>query len=426
MEHINIFWFRRDLRLEDNHGFYRALNSEEKVLPIFIFDSEILSQLPNRNDKRVDFIYQALTQMNAQLPEDKKIHFFFGKPLEIYQQLIKKYHVSKVFCNEDYEPYAIGRDLEIQKFLETQNIGFETFKDQVIFHKDDVLKADGKPYTVYTPYSRIWKERFNPEFLTAFPSEQLWDNIAEIPSEKTYSLEELGFEKTDLAFKKPMIKVPEGYATLRDFPYDDATTKVSMHLRFGTVSVREVLRETEAFGKFWSEVIWREFFMSILYHFPHVQNRAFKEIYGDFIWKNNEVDFQKWCEGKTGYPIVDAGMRELNATGYMHNRVRMITASFLIKHLQIDWRWGEAYFAEKLLDFDLALNNGNWQWVAGTGVDASPSYRVFNPYLQQEKFDKQFKYIKKWIPEFNTSAYPNPMVEHDVARKEYLEKLKKK
>lgn len=426
MEHINIFWFRRDLRLEDNHGFYRALNSEEKVLPIFIFDSEILSQLPNRNDKRVDFIHQALMQMNAQLPEDKKIHFFFGKPLEIYQQLIKKYHVSKVFCNEDYEPYAIGRDLEIQKFLETKNIGFETFKDQVIFHKDDVLKADGKPYTVYTPYSRIWKERFNPEFLTAFPSEDHWDNIADIPSEKTYSLEELGFEKTDLVFKKPTIKVPEGYATLRDFPYDDATTKVSMHLRFGTVSVREVLRETEAFGKFWSEVIWREFFMSILYHFPYVQNRAFKEIYGDFTWKNNEVDFQKWCEGKTGYPIVDAGMRELNATGYMHNRVRMITASFLIKHLQIDWRWGEAYFAEKLLDFDLALNNGNWQWVAGTGVDASPSYRVFNPYLQQEKFDKQFKYIKKWIPEFNTSAYPNPMVEHDVARKEYLEKLKKK
>lgn len=426
MEKMNIFWFRRDLRLEDNHGFYKALTSEEKVLPIFIFDSDILSQLPNKKDARVDFIHQTLMQMNASLPENKKIHFFFGKPLEIYQQLIQKYNISKVFCNEDYEPYAIGRDLEIQKFLEAKNIGFETFKDQVIFHKDEVLKADGKPYTVYTPFSRAWKERFKPEFLNAFPSEKHLENIADVHQEKAYKLEDLGFEKSGKTFSKPSTKVPDGYATLRDFPYDDATTKLSVHLRFGTISVRKVLRETEVFGKFWSEVIWREFFMSILYHFPRVQNSAFKEIYGNFNWKNKEEDFKKWCEGKTGYPIVDAGMRELNTTGYMHNRVRMITASFLIKHLQIDWKWGEAYFAEKLMDFDLALNNGNWQWVAGTGVDASPSFRVFNPYLQQEKFDKHFKYIKKWMPEFNTSSYPKPMVEHETARNEYLAKLKKK
>lgn len=425
MEKLNIFWFRRDLRLEDNHGFYKALISNEKVLPIFIFDEDILSQLPNKKDRRVDFIFQALQRMNAELPEHKKIHFFIGKPLEIYEELVQKYSISKVFCNEDYEPYAIGRDLEIQKFLEKNNIIFETYKDQVIFHKDEVLKADGNPYTVYTPYSKMWKQNFKTEFLDKFPSEKNLENIAEIPLEKEISLEDLGFEKTDIQFQEPVISVPENYATLRDFPYNDATTRLSVHLRFGTVSVRKVLRETETFGKFWGEVIWREFFMSIMYHFPHVQNRAFKEIYGDFSWKNNEDDFRKWCEGKTGYPIVDAGMRELNATGYMHNRVRMIVASFLIKHLLIDWKWGEAYFAEKLLDFDLALNNGNWQWVAGTGVDASPYYRVFNPYLQQEKFDKEYKYVKKWVPEYNTPSYPKPMIEHDVARKLYLEKLKK-
>lgn len=426
MENINIFWFRRDLRLEDNHGFYKALTSSEKVLPIFIFDRDILSLLPDKKDQRVDFIFQALEQMNAELPLGRKIHIFHGKPLEIFQELVGKYKISKVFCNEDYEPYAIGRDLEIQKFLESQHIGFETFKDQVIFHKDDVLKADGKPYTVYTPYSKVWKARFTQELLQPFPSEDYLEHIAEIPLQKTYTLQDLGFEKTQFMFVKPRVKVPEGYATLRDFPYDDATTRLSMHLRFGTISVRRVLRETEKFGKFWSEVIWREFFMSILFHFPRVQNSAFKEIYGNFDWKNREEDFERWCEGKTGYPIVDAGIRELNATGYMHNRVRMVVASFLIKHLQIDWRWGEAYFAQKLLDYDLALNNGNWQWVAGTGVDASPSYRVFNPSIQQEKFDKNQRYIKKWVPEFGTPSYPQPMVVHETARNEYLEKLKNK
>lgn len=426
MEKINIFWFRRDLRLEDNHAFFKALSSCEKVLPIFIFDSDILHLLSNKEDRRVDFIHQALMDMNERLPEGKKIHFFLGKPLEIYQQLVNKYNINKVFCNEDYEPYAIGRDLEVQKFLESKNIHFESFKDQVIFHKDEVLKADGKPYTVYTPYSKMWKEKFKPAYLVSYPSEEYTENIAKISVEKNLTLEDLGFIKTPISFSKPTVIVPDGYATLRDFPSHDATTKLSIHLRFGTISVRKALRETEVFGKFWSEVIWREFFMSILYHFPRVQNHAFKEIYGNFAWKNKEEDFQKWCHGRTGYPIVDAGMRELNTTGYMHNRVRMITASFLIKHLQIDWRWGEAYFAEKLLDFDLALNNGNWQWVAGTGVDASPSFRVFNPYLQQEKFDKNLQYIKKWVPELNTSAYPKPMVNHETARKEYLEKLKNK
>ena len=426
MEKLAIFWFRRDLRLDDNHGFYKALTSGQKVLPIFIFDEDILSLLPNKKDKRVDLIYQALEQMNLALPEKQKIHIFYGKPLKIFKSIVSKYQISKVFCNEDYEPYAIGRDLEVQKFLETQNIEFESFKDQVIFHKDEVLKSDGKPYTVYTPYSKAWKTRLKEEDLQNFPSEKQVKNIVELIPEQQYRLEDFGFEKTSFELKKPQVKVPYNYAVLRDIPNDDATTHLSMHLRFGTISVRKVLRETKDSEKFWNEVIWREFYMSILYHFPYVQNAAFREIYGNFTWKNNEEDFKKWCEGKTGYPIVDAGMRELNTTGYMHNRVRMITASFLIKHLQIDWKWGEAYFAEKLLDFDLALNNGNWQWVAGTGVDASPGFRVFNPHIQQTKFDPDYKYVKKWVPEWNTSAYPKPMVIHEIARNEYLEKLKSK
>lgn len=424
---LNLFWFRRDLRLIDNHGLYEALKLELPVLPIFIFDTNILDKLENKEDKRVDFIFQALEKLNEYLEKQgKSIQIFYGKPLEIYENLSQQYEIGNVFCNEDYEPYAIKRDQEIKDFLASKNINFYLFKDQVIFQKDEITKADGKPYTVYTPYSKQWLLKFNDQNLEFFASEKKLENLLNI-EKQNITLENIGFKKTNYLFETPKInlEILEKYQETRDFPTLE-TSQMSVHLRFGTISARKLVKLASELNDntYLKELIWREFFMQILWYFPNVIHHSFKEKYDNIAWENNEELFQKWCEGKTGYPIVDAGMRELNETGLMHNRVRMVCASFLTKHLLIDWRIGEAYFAEKLIDYDLSANNGNWQWSAGSGCDAAPYFRVFNPEEQQKKFDPKFIYIKKWVKEFGTSAYPKPIIEHKFARERALKRYK--
>lgn len=427
MDKISIFWFRRDLRLKDNHGLYQALESGKKVLPIFIFDEDILDLLENKSDKRVDFIVQALQTLNYFLKsKNKGIKIFKGKPLEIYKKLTENYEIEAVYCNEDYEPYAIKRDQEIADFLASKNIAFHSFKDQVIFHKDEIVKADKKPYTVYTPYSKLWLNEFQKVDLQGFISEKKLDNLLEIPFEEL-KIEDIGFQKTDFTFEIPEadLHIIKTYEETRNFPAVKGTTQLGVHLRFGTISVRKLAKIAKENNlTFLKELIWREFFMQILYHFPKVVNHSFKTKYDAIPWENNPKFLEKWKAGKTGFPIVDAGMRELNATGFMHNRVRMITASFLIKHLLTDWRIGEAYFAEKLMDYDLSANNGNWQWCASSGCDAAPYFRIFNPDEQQKKFDPDFKYIKKWIPEFGTKYYPKPILEHKKAREKVLKVYK--
>lgn len=419
---ISIFWFRRDLRLEDNVGLCQALASGFAVFPIFIFDETILEQLEDKKDRRVDYIHQALSAINLELKKyGSKLTSFYGKSLDIFQQLSEEYDIQSVFCNRDYEPKAIRRDTEIYTFFKNQNIPFKAFKDQVIFDKNDVVKNDGKPYTVYTPYSKKWKELLTEKDYQVHEADYtgfLKQNFTEI-----HSLKEIGFQKTDMVFEKPILDllIITEYDKYRDFPALQRTTQLGIALRFGTISIRKCIEFALQHNQTWlSELIWREFFMQILYHFPKVVNQSFKAKYDNIQWRNNEQEFECWCAGKTGYPIVDAGMRQLNETGYMHNRVRMIVASFLCKHLLIDWRWGETYFAQKLNDYDLSANNGNWQWVAGSGCDAAPYFRVFNPTTQTEKFDKNLEYIKKWLPEFGTNDYPKPIVEHAFARERVL------
>ncbi|MGZ5211652.1 MAG: cryptochrome/photolyase family protein [Kaistella sp.] len=426
-EKLSVFWFRRDLRLADNHGLYQALMSGNKVLPIFIFDTEILSQLENKVDRRVDFIFQALNNINDELQKTgKSIQIFHGKPLEVFQKITDQYSIAKVYCNEDYEPSAIKRDRAVAEFLKTKNIDFHSFKDQVHFHKNDILKADQTPYTVYTPYSKQWLLKYNAEQPENYPSEQYLHNFENVERQK-FSLEMIGFRSTGLIFKRPEInfEIIKHYHETRNFPATK-TSEMSVHLRFGTISVRALAKTAAALNEtYLKELIWREFFMQILYHFPTVVHHSFKAKYDRIPWLYDDGNLKKWQEGRTGFPMVDAGMRELNETGLMHNRVRMVCASFLTKHLLIDWRIGEAYFAEKLLDYDLSANNGNWQWSAGSGCDAAPYFRVFNPEEQQKKFDPDFIYIKKWVKEFGTSAYQKPMVDHKFARERALETYKK-
>lgn len=422
---VNIFWFRRDLRLHDNSGLYHALKAGIPVLPVFIFDTDILDELEDKNDRRVEFIHLALREMQQQLvKQGSTLDVRYGKPEEVFPQLLKDYAVSSVYTNTDYEPYARQRDAAIEKMLSKKGIGFHSFKDQVILEKGEVLKEDGKPYTVFTPYSRRWKATIKKEHLQYYPVENYFANFYQQAPLPVISLEKMGFAPAGISFpgkewKKEIIR---HYKEQRDYPAIEGTSRLSVHLRFGTISIRELAREAGALNEtFLNELIWRDFYHMILWHFPKVVCHAFKPEYDNIKWRNNEQEFQAWCRGQTGYPIVDAGMRELNATGFMHNRVRMIVASFLTKHLLIDWRWGEAYFAKKLLDFDLAANNGGWQWAAGSGCDAAPYFRVFNPYLQTQKFDPDLKYIRHWVPELDEFAYPQPIVVHELARKRCLE-----
>lgn len=426
---VSVFWFRRDLRLDDNVGLLEALKGSDPVLPIFIFDTEILDKLPEE-DARVSFIFETLQSMRQELQElDSSLALYHGKPEEIFDDIISKYNVSKVYTNRDYEPYAKERDASIQELLDSNNIEFETFKDQVFFEKDEVVKSDGDPYVVYTPYMKLWKETFKNTKLTIYYNSDYLDNFIKNSRLPNLSLKDMGFEKSD-------IEVPEydvtptliqNYEATRNYPAKDSTSHLGAHLRFGTVSIRKMLKKAIAEKNeiFWQELIWREFFMQILWHFPNTVTESFKKKYDRIEWRNNEEEFKLWKQGKTGYPMVDAGMRQLNRSGFMHNRVRMLVGSFLCKHLLIDWRWGEAYFAEKLLDYEMSSNVGNWQWIAGSGVDAAPYFRIFNPTTQIDDYDKDHEYIKKWVPEFGTDKYPDKMVDHKEARERALATYKK-
>ena len=420
MKKIAVFWFRRDLRLDDNAGLYHALKSKDSVLPIFIFDKNILDKLEDKNDKRVEFIHDAILDLNTKLTElNSSIKVFYSTPEKVFKELVKEYDITTVYTNHDYEPYADERDLGVKEFLVKHKIGFKSYKDQCIFEKDEVTKDDGKPYTVFTPYSRKWKLRLTDYHVKPYPNKKYFSNFLKSDSFQIPTLKQLGFEKTDLETPSKTISksVVTNYKEQRDFPAIKGTSKLSVHLRFGTVSIRALAKQALVLNETWlNELIWRDFYMTILYHFPHAAKNSFKPQYDRIVWRNNETEFKAWCEGKTGFPIVDAGMRELNNTGFMHNRVRMIVASFLVKDLLIDWRWGEAYFAQKLLDFDLSANNGGWQWASGSGCDSAPYFRVFNPTEQTKKFDPKYEYIKKWIPEFNTPDYPKPIVDHAAAR----------
>ena len=422
---VNIFWFRRDLRLDDNVGFYNALKSEHPVLPIFIFDEEILKKLP-KDDARLTFIYETLQKMRTKL-EDKNtssIAMFHGEPATIYKNLLEKYNIDTVFTNRDYEPYAKDRDDKIQQLLNDNNIKFKTFKDQVIFEQNEVTKKDGLPYVVYTPYMKVWKEQFKTHTLDFYYTSSFLKNLIQDKELPNLTLSDIGFTKSNQKIKKHIVTpaLIQNYEDTRNFPAQDSTSKLGPHLRFGTVSIRKMIEKaiTEKNEIFWQELIWREFFMQILWHFPHTSKNSFKAKYDRIDWRNNEAEFLKWCNGQTGYPLVDAGMRQLNETGFMHNRIRMLVGSFLCKHLLIDWRWGEAYFAEKLHDYEMASNIGNWQWVAGSGVDAAPYFRIFNPTTQIKKFDNDLAYIKKWVPDFQEFTYPKEMVDHKEARERCL------
>ncbi|HEY5822836.1 MAG TPA: deoxyribodipyrimidine photo-lyase [Cyclobacteriaceae bacterium] len=419
-----IFWFRRDLRLEDNAGLYYALKENPEVQPVFIFDTEILDQLDDKKDKRAEFIYESLLLIKHQLEElGSSLLILHGNPVEIFKKLKPKV----IYTNHDYEPYARQRDQKVKEEIEKSRGVFKSFKDQVIFEKDEVTKDDGKPYAIFTPYSRKWKATLSKFYLKRYPTKKYFDHFKKTKPLPFPSLQEIGFEITEAHFPERVIKqsIIEKYDKQRNFPAIHGTSRLGIHLRFGTISIRKLAQLAEKKNEVWlNELIWRDFYHMILWHFPRVEHNAFKPAYDHIKWRNNEQEFQKWCEGQTGYPIVDAGMRELNTTGFMHNRVRMIVANFLTKHLLIDWRWGEAYFAKKLLDFDLAANNGGWQWAASSGCDAAPYFRVFNPKLQTEKFDPKLVYVRKWVPEFETPAYPKPIVDHAFARERVLKVYK--
>jgi deoxyribodipyrimidine photo-lyase len=420
---IIIHWLRRDLRWHDNMALQQAHQKNIPVLPIFIFDQNILSKLENRQDGRVQFIHENLERMHQSLQsKGGGIRFFYSHPEDAWNQLIEEFEIAEVFFNRDYEPYARERDRKIYDFLLSKNIPLTTCKDHVIFEKSEITKDDGKPYTVFTPYSKKWKAALNNQNFEIQSSENL-NHWHQWQSQPIPTLGEMGFEKTTLQFPPAQFnsQIISHYHETRDIPSINGTSKLSLHLRFGTISIRECVNIALKSNETWlNELIWRDFYQMIIYHFPHSATQSFKPQYDRVQWINNEVEFNQWCKGQTGYPIVDAGMRELNETGHMHNRVRMIVASFLTKHLMIDWRWGERYFAEKLLDFDLASNVGGWQWAAGSGCDAAPYFRIFNPYSQTEKFDAQELYIKKWVPEYKSTSYPAPIVDHKFARERCL------
>tara|TARA_B100001741_G_C16551749_1_gene599784 strand:+ start:1528 stop:2829 length:1302 start_codon:yes stop_codon:yes gene_type:complete len=425
-----IFWFRRDLRFDDNYGLYEALKSSKSVIPVFIFDINIIDEL-DEYDPRITLIFDRLVYLNNKIKKlNSKILFFHGNPIDIFKDLIKKYSVKRIVYNHDYEPYAIERDLKVFEFFKSNNIGVESYKDQVIFEKSDIVKDDGLPYKVYTPYSKKWIEKYNSQENKYYPSEKFLKNFKSPIHATNLKLEDIGFSRSKIKIPKnklTSILISE-YEMTRNYPYLDNTSRVGAYLRFGLISIRKLVNNAnqEKNKTYLKELIWREFFMQILWHFPNTLTESFKSKYDKINWRNNKSEFEKWCNGLTGYPIIDAGMRELNQTGFMHNRLRMITGSFLCKHLLIDWRWGEAYFAKKLLDYEQSSNIGNWQWVSGCGVDAAPYFRIFNPYEQIKKFDKEFKYIKKWVPEFaDSNNYCPPLVDHKFARERCLIEYKK-
>lgn len=425
---IVVFWYRRDLRLHDNHGLKEALDAGLAVLPVFIFDKYILKKFSNKNDARVTFIHSEIKRLKNKAEElGSSLKVFYSTPKEAFKELLDEYEVAAVYANKDYEPEAIDRDKKIGNFLHENEVEYRLFKDHVIFEENEVLKDNNEPYTVFTPYSKKWKQTFDEKPVVQYNSEEKLEGLMKTRPFKLPELEDIGFEESELEIPSREVsdELIENYNKTRDFPAEKGTTRLGIHLRFGTVSIRELVKRAEELSEtFLNELIWRDFYITILWHFPHVVDRSFRKKYDSINWRNNEKEFERWCNGQTGYPMVDAGMRELNETGFMHNRVRMVTASFLTKHLLIDWRWGEAYFADKLLDYELASNNGNWQWAAGTGCDAAPYFRIFNPDSQQKKFDAKGKYVMKWVPEMGMKRYSEPVVEHKMARERALKRYK--
>ena len=428
MKKISLCWFRRDLRTEDQTALFYSLQQEEQVLPLFIFDRHILDALEDKTDARVSFIHTQITRLKAFFEQQgSSMLVRYGRPEEIFQELLTEYEVQSVYTNRDYEPYAQSRDSQIESLLREKNIPFLSFKDQVIFEPGEIVNGSGEFYKVFTPYSKNWLEKFRTTRVQHLPTAN-WKNLVQTSPLTILTLSDMGFAPSPIEIPSSQLdeEIVRHYEERRNFPAQRGTSRLGIHLRFGTLSIRKLaLKASSLNATYMNELIWREFYAMILGNAPQVVDRAFKPQYDRIPWRNNEAEFEAWCAGTTGYPIVDAGMRELNATGFMHNRVRMIVASFLTKHLLIDWRWGEAYFAKKLLDFELASNNGGWQWAAGTGTDAQPYFRVFNPDSQTEKFDKDLTYIKKWIPEFGTAAYPKPIVDHKFARNRAIETYKK-
>ncbi len=439
---FTIFWFRRDLRLHDNAGLYHALKSEYPVLPLFIFDRNILDELPEK-DARVEFLHDTIQDIKDELEGmNSTMLVKYGKPETVWKELPGEYDIKAVFTNHAYEPYDKKRDERIEKLLSQKDIPFQTVKDQVIFEKNEVVKSDGDPYVVFTPYSKKWLAKLDEEtviieedgkeieiskYFQAYPTEDHFDNFAEQKPLDMPDLSDMGFQPThiDIPSKTVRQKLIKNYDKTRNYPAQEGTSRLGIHFRFGTISIRQKARKARKLNDtFLNELIWRDFYTMIMHHFPHVAEASFRRKYDYIEWRNDKEEFEKWCKGETGYPMVDAGMRQLNQTGYMHNRVRMITASFLTKHLLIDWRWGESYFAEKLLDYELASNNGGWQWAAGSGTDAAPYFRIFNPASQLKKYDKDEEYIKEWIPEYGTDDYPERMVDHKMARERCLDAYK--
>jgi deoxyribodipyrimidine photo-lyase len=425
---VAIHWLRRDLRLHDNTALYHALQSGYPVLLLYIWDSDILTTIQDQDNPRVTFIHTQLQQLQTRLREHgSSLLIRHGAAEQVWKELVQEYAPAAVYWNHDYEPAAQQRDQQVRQLLSEHSVPVHTSKDQVIFEKDEVLKNDGTPYTIFTPYSRVWRQRYDQHPPQRFASQDHLDRLQRSDPGQDISLQALGFTRSLIEF--PDKTLPEDiirhYHKTRDYPAQQGTSRLSVHLRFGTVSIRELVEAAHYLNDTWlNELIWREFYMMILWHYPHVVTQSFKRQYDQIEWENDEAGFERWCEGMTGFPIVDAGMRELLNTGYMHNRVRMITASFLTKDLLIDWRWGERHFGRQLCDYELSSNNGGWQWAAGTGCDAAPYFRIFNPLTQAEKYDPDGAYCRRWIPELGTDDYPQPMVDHKAARKRALARYK--
>ncbi len=413
MEEIAVFWFRRDLRIDDNLGLYQALKSGFKVLPVYIFDPEIWSRYTDVDNRQLHFIRNAVYQLKQELIDlNSDLLVFEDLPPVVFQNLINEYNVKMVFANEEFDPFSIQRDRKISEFLNSNGITLNLFTDHLIHKPGVILKPDRSPYTIFTPFSKQWKLALKDQNLVPFPVTSLISNL--YTPKKVSNFKKLKTQQTILSpiNREIPTEIIQTYDATRDFPaIHNGTSQLGVHLRFGTISIRKLVSIALQLNiQFLNELIWREFFMHILFHFPYVIDGAFKSKYNNIHWQNNELEFENWCLGNTGVPIVDAGMRQLIQTGFMHNRVRMIVASYLVKHLLIDWRWGEAYFAQKLIDYELSANNGNWQWVAGTGCDAAPYFRIFNPFRQQERFDPTFEFVKLWVPEYQTEEYKKRFV----------------
>ncbi|MGM0506610.1 MAG: cryptochrome/photolyase family protein [Bacteroidota bacterium] len=426
---VHVHWFRRDLRLTDHRALQRAIRSGLPVLPLFVFDRNILNRLESRTDRRVHFIHQRLKNLKAQLRAvGSDLVIKTGSPVEVWRELLSEWEVASASVVRDYEPYARSRDREVWEILNREGIQLHGFKDQVIFETSEIVTKAGDPYKVFTPYARQWNRHLQESDLE--PCRVDLSSFLKMEEQSFPSLEELGFRPADDTPDTEPRPLPVGimkkYGQTRDLPGLQGTTRLGVHLRFGTISIRELVRMARQYSTtFLNELVWREFFQMVLWHHPESVDRAIRPEYDRIEWEENRDHFQAWCEGRTGYPMVDAGMRELNETGFMHNRARMVAAGFLCKHLLIDWRRGERYFASRLTDFELASNVGNWQWAAGSGHDAAPWFRIFNPVRQQERFDPKFHYIKQFLPDYGTPSYPEPIIEHATARKRALDRYRR-